>query len=118
VLNEYKTKKAYGQKILTLPPELVEIVESWYCQNDKQKLLFFNQKNEMFTESSFSNFMYSIFNKKISSSMLRKIYITTQLKKNLSLEEREYLANLMCHSVLEQEFYYKKDFKLSLELKC
>ncbi len=118
VLNEYKTKKTYGQKILTLPPKLVKIVEEWYCQNDNQQLLFFNKKNEMFNEASFSNFMYSIFKRKISSSMLRKIYITTQLKKNLSLEEREYMADLMCHSVLEQEFYYKKDFNLTVGLKC
>jgi len=118
VLNEYKTKKAYGQKILTLPPELVEIVENWYALNGKQKLLFFNKKNEMFTESTFANFMYSVFGRKISSSMLRKIYITTQLKKKLSLEERESMADMMLHTVLQQEFYYKKDFSLTLGLPC
>lgn len=110
ILREYKTKKAYGVKQLELPDELVDIVKNWKEKNGNTKgLLIFNNKGEMFSTTNFTSFMNTIFNNTVSTDMLRKIYVSEHINEKTPLEERERLANLMGHSVMEQEFYYNKD---------
>ena len=110
ILYEYKTKKAYGTKIIHIPDELKDVLNQWYDLNGNKELLLFNTKEQMMTESAFAKFMNSIFNTNTSCSMLRKIYISEHINADTPLEERETLAAIMGHSAIEQEFYYKKEF--------
>ena len=64
--------------------------------------------------SMFTSFIHSIFDKNISTDMLRKIYISHRVKEGITMEERKRIADIMGHSVLTQEFMYNKDFKEDL----
>ena len=109
ILREYKTKRLYGEKTIDLPDELISILLIWK-PNSSTGLLLFNNKNEMMTTSVFTSFLYSIFNRHISTDMLRKIYISNNIS-NKDICERKKIASDMGHSVLVQEFYYNKNFK-------
>lgn len=104
IIKKYKTEKIYGTRILKFPPRLKKIVNQWIKIQKKDKLIDVSQ--QLFTETLFNIFEPY----KISTSALRKIYISNFVKK-MDGKKRQELAYKMGHSLQAQEFIYKKKIK-------
>tara|TARA_B110000908_G_scaffold131960_1_gene155337 strand:- start:414 stop:1229 length:816 start_codon:yes stop_codon:yes gene_type:complete len=107
IIKQHKTMRTYGSISLDIPDELNTILLEWTPNCIDNRLLSTVRGKEV-SGTSFTNLMYIIFGKKISTDMIRKIYVTEKLKSIRSLAEREKLANDMGHSVVMQEFMYNK----------
>lgn len=107
VFNEYKTDKTYGRQEVKLPPKLKTLLTKWMNKHDNDYLLFDRQGRPL-TNSKLTLRMNKIFNgKKISSSMLRHIWISEKFKNAPTLKEMKETAEQMGHSVEEQQLYRK-----------
>jgi len=108
----YKTSDKYGLRVIDLPQQLVKIIKTWYRLTytfSNQNLLFNLNTYKPLTQQAFTEQMFRIFSpNRISSSMLRKIFISEFLAKNPSAQERKKLAHTMGHSLEMQEFIYSR----------
>ena len=105
----YKTSDKYGFQILDIPKELSEIIRKWYNITNNHSLLLNIQSNKSLTQQAFTAYLNRIFEpKKISSSMLRNIYISDMLNKRVSKKDRKRIAREMKHSLATQTFIYSK----------
>jgi hypothetical protein len=115
ILNEYKTFKFYGEKNIDLPDELVDIISEWIVIREKihpelkdRKELLFNLKLTPMNQVNLTMYLNKIFGKKISSSMLRKSFLSEKFPVNETYQEMEQIAQSMCHSIKEQQTTYRK----------
>lgn len=104
--NKYKTQKFYGKQDVLLPPKLKTLISKWMTKHDNDYLLFDKMERPL-TNVKITNRLNRIFGKKISSSMLRHIYLSNKFKDAPSLKQMEALAEDMGHSVKEQQLYRK-----------
>lgn len=107
VVERYKTSDIHGTRIIDLPDELVKVIKmSREINNGDPNLLINYASCKPMTSQCLTKFLQSIFYpKKISSTLLRKIYISEQTSK-LSVDQRKKLAHIMGHSLSSQEFLY------------
>ncbi len=106
VLNTYKTKKAYGRKIIKVGSELYEVLKLWIMYRDNPLHLLINTRDKPLTKNNLSKYIteaFSIYNNKLSVDTLRHVFISD----NVNLGNSKYYANLMCHSIEEQQQYWK-----------
>ncbi len=101
IINEYKTIDKYGTRKIKLPRELINVITHFKLTFNTNwlipKLLKFPKNiHEHMDGKNFTPFMYSIFGKKIASSMIRKIYISENIDK-LNGDERKKIALIMAH---------------------
>jgi hypothetical protein len=78
--NRFKTAKTYKQQIVDVPSELNEIIKLYlkHKKGDTNKLLV-NVKGIPFKSSTDITIrLNKIFDKKVSSSMLRKVFLTSK----------------------------------------
>ena len=109
VLRSYKTAKHYGDKRLDLSNDLVKIIRKWGRINSTNYLLINLRFNTPMSENRLTKYLNTIFEpKKVSSSMLRKIYLSNKYPVELSLEEMKKDANAMAHSVAIGQGVYRK----------
>jgi hypothetical protein len=123
IFQVYKTSKKYGKQIFKLKPELKEILNMYIKQHPLLKgklknkdnvtfLVYFNGK-PLIAVNSITRILNKIFNKKIGSSQLRKIFVSDKFGKNSELnklkEEQKETAEKMGHTVATQNLYYVKD---------
>lgn len=117
-VREHKTKRTRGTFIIDLPDELVVILQNWVDHYTKKELnrenrLIFAAKHNPLQPPNFTFMMYAIFGSKISTDMIRKIYITYRVAQGMTMQERIDLAASMDHTLFQQEFTYnRKDIKL------
>lgn len=104
----YKTANYYGTQNVELPKKLLNIVRRWKRINTN-KYMFIDIKGNKLTSVKLNQRLNKIFNKKISASMLRKIYITDVVLKDVpKLNELQDIAEDMGHSVNQQVLYARK----------
>ena len=112
----YKTANVYGLRIIDLPKPLIDIVKESQILNDFNHFLFPNHQSvrpSPMSQPAFTNLLFRIFDpNKISTSMLRKIYISDILKKMKEPNKRKELAYIMGHSIDAQEFTYSRFKKI------
>ena len=79
IFNTYKTAKFHGQQITEIPKPLLSILKKWISilPIDMEYLLFDNKTNPL-TPSQITHRLNIIFNKPISTSMLRHIYLSSK----------------------------------------
>lgn len=108
IFNKYKTSKFYGTQEVQLPLKLKLLINKWLKINDNEYLLFDNKKQKL-TPSKLNQRLNKIFGgKNISVSMLRHIYISDEVLKDVpNLEELKNISNNMGHSLLQQMLYKK-----------
>ena len=116
IIRKHKTSHRKGGYEIYLESPLIDILTEWsdITKRYNNRLLFVKDGQPM-SSKIFTEKMYNIFNKKISTDMLRKIYITQKRKENpnMSMQELQDLAASMHHSLTQQELtYYKKDLKI------
>lgn len=83
IFNEYKTKDTYGQQIIHIPDDLINVLNiylKYLKPYNKQYLLQKYNDTTKPTEKFIQDRLNDIFQKKISASMLRKIYLTSKYK--------------------------------------
>lgn len=118
ILNNFKTFKFYGQKEIDLPDKLVDIISEWmsirktiYPELTGRRELLFNFRLKPMNQVNLTHYLNKIFGKKVSTTMLRKSYISEKYPVEATSAEMVKDADLMCHSVsVQQRTYRKKQF--------
>ena len=107
VFNSYKTAKFYGEQRVQIPPKLKNIIEKWERISDNEYLLF-SSKGTKLSPPQLVLLLNEVFGKKVSVGMLRHVYISDVVLKNVPpMEQLEQVAEDMGHS-LPQQMEYKK----------
>lgn len=107
VFNKYKTAKFYETQKVSIPKQLKTILNKFIKLNPHEYLLTDDKGNKM-TNVRLTQKLNKIFDGAISTSMLRHIYLTEQLKNVPALEKLEKMAHDMGHSVGEALEYVKR----------
>jgi len=107
VFNKYKTSKFYDEQRVEIPKGLRLIINKWIKLNSHDYLFVDNNNNKL-SNVKLTQRLNSIFDGKISTSMLRHIFLTDKLKDIPALKELQDMAENMGHSVAEQLQYIKK----------
>lgn len=115
LLNNYKTEKTFGQKEIKMSKQLsryvgyyIKIIKS--VLNNKKIYFAYNTRLDPITPNGITKFFTKIFkrefNKNVSTSLLRHIYLSDKYKKDLG--EREKDSYKMGHNLTQQKHYIKK----------
>jgi len=98
-----------GTKVLVMPPVIEKICTVWSNINEGPNFIVNTKNGNMLTQQAFTGLLNRIFAPhKVSSSMLRKIYISSFLNSNPSVKQRKELAKIMGHQIGLQEFVYSR----------
>lgn len=113
VYNDFKTKKSKGeQELIIKSEELQNLILNWLDKTDGEYLLIHTKTNEPMTANSITKNLNRIFmnefGKKISSSMLRAIYISEKYDGKLTVKQKKDLAEQMQHSLNTAQTVYNK----------
>lgn len=115
ILCNYKTFKFYGEKIITIPIELIEIIKKF--ENLKKQLfkvdhnfLLLNTTNlKKMEKNSLTKYLNKIFHpKKVSTTILRKVYLSEKYPINHSTRNRMLDADCMGHDINTASRIYTK----------
>jgi integrase len=106
VYNKYKTSKKYGEVRVKLPANVVKILNNWIAYlPETTEYIFSDTRGGKLTPTKLVNVLHNFFGKKISTSMIRHIYISSILK---DIPPEIFNINKdMSHS-LEQSILYKR----------
>lgn len=117
LLNRYKTQKHYGNKEIDLPDTLIQIVKNYmdvrvklYPELTNNNELLLTKYLKPMNQVNLTQYLNKIFKKNISSTMLRKSYISAKYDFDHSINQMEKDANVMGHSVGVQQSTYRKLF--------
>ena len=77
--NRYKTSKTYGLQIVDLPKELNTILKKWIKINNKDFMIY-SSNGKQVSCPQITRILNKIFGKRISTSMLRHVYLTNVYK--------------------------------------
>jgi integrase len=105
----YKTSKKYGEQVVPINPKLYYIIRKWKQLNPQREWLLSTWEGNKLTPSMLTQRLNKIFGKNVSVNMLRHIYISENVLKDMPpLEELEETAREMGHSVDTAITQYKK----------
>jgi hypothetical protein len=99
--NVYKTAKTYGLQVIDVPKELNVILKKWIKINT-------NDYINKLTSPQVTRILNKVFDKNVSSSMLRHIYLTNKYKDIPALSKMEEVAADIGHSVKQAMEYIKR----------
>jgi hypothetical protein len=111
IINNYKTKKIYGVKTIKLPSNIINLIKIWMKLNPTDFLLINTTNKTCMKPNGLTKYLNKIFiPKKVSTTILRKLYLTNKYPIINSFEEMLKDADIMGHSVnTQQSIYRKKD---------
>jgi len=116
MLNKFKNVKRIGVKIITIDDNISKLLSNWLKINKSGYMFTLNNGKEPLTSNGVTKIMNSIFSeyadgKKISTSMLRHISISDDLKNDLTIAEKkkkeEATENKYQHSSSMNDTYRK-----------
>lgn len=107
VFNQFKTSKFYDTQRVDIPKGLKTILNKWIKLNPYDYLLT-DGTGKKLTNVRLTQKLNSIFDGKVSTSLLRHIYISDKLKDVPALADLQKQARDMGNSVMEQLQYVKK----------
>jgi integrase len=107
VYNQYKTVKKYGQQRVGFPPAFKAILKKYLAKVKGQTYLL-EHNGQPYLATELTREMHKIFGKKISTSMLRHIYLSDIYKDVPALAEMQERATAMGHSISESLQYVKR----------
>lgn len=108
IFNDYKTRKTYGEKKIDIPKNLKRIIKKW-LQFNKSGYLLIQQNGRPLGANGITRELNSIFkkyDKKIGSSMLRHIFLSSEFEP--LMKKQKQLADAMMHSTNLQQEYVKE----------
>lgn len=107
--NQYKTAKFYNEQTVECPKGLKTILTKWMKLNPHEYLLFNNEGGQL-TNTRLTQKLNKIFDGlKLSTSMLRHIYLTDKLKDVPALKVLQKQAAEMGNSLVQSMEYAKHD---------
>lgn len=106
VYNKYKTAKTYGSQRVKFPAPFKSILKKYLAKTSGQTYLL-EQNGRPYTANQITRELNSIFGKKISTSMLRHIYLSSIYKDIPALNRMKKTAEEMGHSLKESMEYIK-----------
>jgi hypothetical protein len=115
VLNSYKTKEVYKQKVIKFPYEISADLRKYLplIQSVSPNDWFVIGKRDHdtpMTRNAFTKYLNKLFGKNISTSMIRHTIVSSVHKVNKDeYKEKQELADKMMHSVGEASLVYAKD---------
>ena len=107
---DYKTRKVHGVQKIKVDRDLNSVLNLWRKFNDTEHFLLDSRGNKLST-NGLTKFLYKVFEptgKRISSTMIRHIYLTEKYGDESSYKEKKEDADKMGHSVNEQQKTYVK----------
>lgn len=108
VFNHYKTAGTYGKQ--TIPAGVLSpVLKKWMDKNQYDHLLMNYHQTGPMTQSQLTTTLHDIFQKPVSTSLLRHIFLSHFHKNTPGLKEMEQVANVMGHSVVQGLEYVKKE---------
>lgn len=105
--NKYKTSKVYGQQVVDIPKNLMQLVKKWVKLNPTNYFLFSSNMKPI-TSSQVNKMLNNIFGKNISTDILRHIYISDCYKSIPALNDMLDKATEMGHSLNTSLEYIKR----------
>ena len=105
--NKYKTVKTYGLQVVEVPKQLNDLLKKWVKINERDYMLYSSNGNKI-NPPQITRILNKVFEKKISTSMLRHIYLTDTYKNVPEIKKMEDLASNMGHSVSTAMEYIKR----------
>jgi hypothetical protein len=115
LLCTYKTRKFYGIKKIDIPDELFDMIVEWeilkgtFFKDNCGYLLINTTTNTPMKTNSLTKYLNKIFfPKKISTTMLRKIYLSEKYPVVVTYRDQAYDAMVMGHSLAMQKMVYSK----------
>jgi site-specific recombinase XerD len=105
--NVYKTAKTYGLQVIDVPKELDIIMKKWIKINTNDYMLYSTNGNKL-TSPQVTRILNKVFDKNVSTSMLRHIYLTNEYKDIPALSKMQNIASEMGHSVSTAMEYIKR----------
>jgi integrase len=113
VFNQFKTAKKEGQVIIAIPESLMKIINEYIkarklkiTASVKEPFLVDASGKPLVAVNSITRILNEVFGKKIGSSMLRHLYLSS--KYGDIKQEQEEDSKLMSHSTSTQSDYVKK----------
>jgi len=98
VFHNYKTSKTMGEEKVQFPKEF-KLILAKYLKLTNNDYLIFNSQGNPYSNVALAQQLNTIFGKKISTSMLRHIYLSHRFKNVPSLKELQGTADSLGHSV-------------------
>jgi Sec-independent protein translocase protein TatA len=108
IFNQYKTAGKHGQQSQDIPPKLHKIVKRWIELNPHDYLLMNTKQSNKISPTQLTQILHGFFDKPLSTSMIRHIYLTDKYKAMPALVEMQETAKAMGHTVEEALRYVKK----------
>jgi hypothetical protein len=116
-INQFKNQRYIGSKILLVTPPLNKIINLWLRHNTSGYYLVKTDRKTPMSPNSITKFLNKIFHrfckKKISSSMIRHIIISDQLKDEKTIKQKENdekkIVDKFLHSKKINDLYRKID---------
>lgn len=113
VFTSYKTAKSYGEQRVDIPSNLKSILKKWEQKKKtmgiKSEFVFTDRDGRPFSQPVFTKLLNRIFGKGISVSMLRHIFISEDVLKDMpDLDKLQEKAEELGHSVQQMVRYKKK----------
>ena len=113
VFNKFKTQKTYGQQKIDIPEGLMRVVQLYLkhhplvkgnkSKTTEFKFLVFPDGSPLVAVNAITRILNRVFGKKIGSSMLRHIFLSSKY----DINEMENDSKAMGHSVEEQRKYLR-----------
>ena len=107
VLQKYKTAKTLGTEKIPYPKEFKAILTRYLKFIDNEYLIF-NSYDKQMTQVNLAQMLNKIYDKNISTSMLRHIYLTHKFKDIPALSDLKDVANKMGQVKIETMLSYIK----------
>ena len=105
--NNYKTSSTYGLQTLDVPKQLNTLLKKWVKLNSNDYMLYSTNKQKL-SSPQINRILNTAFGKKISTNLLRHIYLTDHYKDVPAISAMEDLARDMGHSTSQAMEYAKK----------
>ena len=108
IFQNYKTAKSYGQQECEISKPLKIILNKWFkVIPDGCDYVLFDNKLQPLSSPQMTHRLNEIFDRKISTSMLRHIYLTNKFG-DIDLSELQKTATAMGNSSMQALLYVKK----------
>jgi len=109
IFNSYKTAKTYQRQEITIPPELLKILNKWIKVNPTE-YLFFDSNGKKLSNVKLTQRLNKIFGKKASVNQLRHTYLSNKyqdtIKQNKEMEDD---MKAMGTSKSQEKIYIKEN---------